>query len=139
MEQNHIVSTLILIHFDRPWLGNKIKTNCIIFQTVVPQMCSILIFWKWALDKLFHHILRTIFEKKIFSCYILSTDPFSLFGCIYLTLGNICIVIICFLVYDIINFEINLSFLITSFSYITKKTQGKYLNIIRTKRAFKVK
>ena len=37
-------------------------------------------------------------------------------------LGNLCIMIICFPVCDIINFETNLSFLIKLFLYITKKS-----------------
>ena len=37
----------------------------------------------------------------------------------------ICIVIICFPVYDAIDFEINLSFLIKPFSYFTKKVRTK--------------
>ena len=40
-------------------------------------------------------------------------------------LDNICIVIICFPVFDIINCDINLSFLINSFSYMTKKVRTK--------------
>ena len=36
-----------------------------------------------------------------------------------------CIVIICFLVSDVINFEINLSFLIKPFFYMTKKVKTK--------------
>ena len=54
-------------------------------------------------------------------------------------LGNMCILMICFLVYDVTNFGINLSFLIKLFSYMTKKSQDKNLNILSTKKAFKEK
>ena len=40
-------------------------------------------------------------------------------------LGNICIVIICFPVCEVMNFEINLSILIKPFSYMTKKSGPK--------------
>ena len=53
--------------------------------------------------------------------------------------GNMCIVIICFPVDDIISIEINLSFLIKSLSYMTRKNQGKKLNILISKRAFNMK
>ena len=53
--------------------------------------------------------------------------------------GNMCIVIICFPVDDIISIEINLSFLIKSLSYTTRKNQGKKLNILISKRAFNMK
>ena len=48
------------------------------------------------------------------------------------TLGNRCIVIICCPAYDVINFEINHSFLMKMFFCITKKPE-------RTKRAFNKK
>ena len=54
-------------------------------------------------------------------------------------LGNMCIVIIYFPVYDVMNFEKNLRFLIKQFFYMTKKSQDKNLNISRTKRVFRVK
>ena len=50
---------------------------------------------------------------------------------------NIRIAIICFLVCDTINFEINLGFPITLFSYITKSSK-KYLYILRTKKALNI-
>ena len=48
-----------------------------------------------------------------------------------------CIAIICFPDCDVKNFEIKLIFLIKPFFYMTKN-QGKNLNILKTKRAFKV-
>ena len=41
-------------------------------------------------------------------------------------LSNMCIVIICGLVCDVINFEINFSLLIKPFSYINKKVRIKF-------------
>ena len=48
-------------------------------------------------------------------------------------LGNMCIVIICFPVYDVINFETGLTFLIKPFSNMTKKLgeKSKYPNNIK--------
>ena len=47
-----------------------------------------------------------------------------------------CIVIICYPVRDVLNFEINHSLLIKAFFYITK-SQDKNVNISRTKKAIK--
>ena len=52
-------------------------------------------------------------------------------------LGNMCIIIVCWPGCDVINSKINLIFLINLFLYRTKKV--KNLNILRMKRAFKVK
>ena len=49
-----------------------------------------------------------IFEEKYFSRYIILIDQISLL--LLKILGNICIVIICFPVDDVINFEINFSY-----------------------------
>ena len=53
-------------------------------------------------------------------------------------LSNMCIAIVFFLDWDVINFKIKLIFLIKSFFYITEKSRQK-LNIFRTKKAFKMK
>ena len=84
------------------------------------------------------------FSRKMFSCNILLTDQFSLSDCLYFLTywGNLFIPIVCFPCCDVINFEINLIFLIKPFFFRTKtwpKLQDKILNILRTKRAFKVR
>ena len=53
-------------------------------------------------------------------------------------LGNMYIIVICCPVCDILSFEINHSFLIKLFFYITK-SQDKNVNISRTKRALNMK
>ena len=80
------------------------------------------------------------FSKKCFSCYSLLTDQISLFDCLYFfeILGNMCIAIVYFPGYDVIHFEINRVFLIKSLFYMTKKSRQN-LNILKTKRAFKMK
>ena len=50
-----------------------------------------------------------------------------------------CIVIIYFPLYDVINFEVNLSFFIKPFFYMAKKSQYRNLNIFRKETAFKIK
>ena len=54
-------------------------------------------------------------------------------------LGNTCIVIVCWSGCDVINFEINLIFLIKPYSSIWTKSQDKNLNVLRTQRAFNMK
>ena len=43
-----MVSTLVLIYFGRPQLGHTIKTNLTKFQTVDPEIWSILNFYKYV-------------------------------------------------------------------------------------------
>ena len=76
-----------------------------------------------------------IFEENYFSRYILLTDQMSLSGFLYFLRYQaiMCIVIICFPDYDVINFKVNLSFL------HDQKSQNKNLNISRAIRAFKMK
>ena len=70
-------------------------------------------------------------KKKCFSRYI------SLSNCLYFLRywGNICIGIVCFPVCNVINFEINLIFLIRLFFNKAKTSRQKS----RKKRAFKLK
>ena len=78
-----------------------------------------------------HLLYLLYFSRKYFSCYINLTDQISLFDCLFSEsfFYIMRIVIICFPVYDVINFENNLSFLIN---------QDKNLNILRRKGALKV-
>ena len=88
-----MVTFLISIHFDSPRLGHTIKTNCKEFQSVDPT-----IFYIFTLYNIlyFRYLLIEI-------------------------LGNMCIVIIYVPIYEVVNFEINLSSLIKLFFYVTKK------------------
>ena len=68
-------------------------------------------------EQLFHHILQMIFQERCFSCYILLTDQNSMPGCFYFLTdigdkGCNCTAIVNFPDCDVINFEINLIFLI---------------------------
>ena len=73
-----------------------------------------------------------------FSPYILLTDQISLSDCIYfLRYWEIC-VIFRYPVCDAINSEINLSFLVKTFSHMTRKLKKKS-NILRTKKSYKIK
>ena len=51
---------------------------------------------------------------------------------------HICIAVVCFPGSHVVNFEINLTFLMKLFLYVTKN-QDKNLNILKTKKTFKVK
>ena len=73
-----------------------------------------------------------MFEVKYFSRYILLNHQILLPGCLYLLrlLGNMCIVIAYFPGYDVINFEINFSFLIKPFPNMTKKSAKIQISFI---------
>ena len=64
------------------------------------------------------------FEEKCFLRYILLTDQVSL-PLVLEILGDMCIVIICCPDCNVINFGINLNFLIRPFFFITKKSRQK--------------
>ena len=71
-----------------------------------------------------HYILYMIFQEKYFHVYSINRQNFTVSLPLLLeTLGNMCIIY--FPVCDFTNFEINLSFLIKSFSYVTKKVRAK--------------
>ena len=127
-----MVSTILLINFGWPPLEHTIKTSFITFQIVDLE---ILIFFKRVWDLLLHLILCMIFLLLYFINW-----PDFIFWLPLLTeiLNNICIVITCCLVCDVINFENNLRFIIKPFFYITK-SQDKSLNISSTKKAFHIK
>ena len=120
-----MVSTFVLIYFGRTQLILTTKADFITFQAVVPEICSILVFNKTVWDQLLHHILCMIFQEKYFACYII-WPKFIVWLLLFLKIsGNMCIVIICCPVPDVISFEIKYSFLIKPFFYITKKSEQK--------------
>ena len=84
---------------------------------------------------IFYHLSRKVF----LILYSINCANFIAYLSLLLeTYSNICIAIVYFPSCDVINFEINGSFLIKQILYMTKK-QDKYLNIFREKRAFKMK
>ena len=115
-EAKQMVSTLFLIHFVSPRIGHTIKAYVVKFQKKV-----------WG--KFLQHILCIVFQENFFWFYILLTDQLLMLGnqAFYLfeILDKMYIIIISFLVDDVINFEVNLSFLIKPFSYMTEKVTTK--------------
>ena len=82
-----------------------------------------------------------ISEKKHFSSYILLAEQISLSGWLPLLceiLGNMFIVIVCWPGWDVINFEINLVFLIKPFFLHDQKFKANNCHILRTE-GFKMK
>ena len=69
-----------------------------------------------------------IFQEKCFSSYILLTyQDFIAWWPLLLEIWvNTCIVIICFADSDVIDFEVNLIFLIKPFPYMAKKSRQKF-------------
>ena len=72
------------------------------------------------------------FSRKIFliSYYINWLDFLVWLPLLLQISANVCIVIVCYPVFDVINFEAYISFLIEPFSYMTKNSEQilKYLN-----------
>ena len=67
------------------------------------------------------------FPKKCISFYILLTDKLHCLIAFTLDiLGNMCTAMVCFPGCDVINFKINLNFLIKPFFYMAKKPRQKF-------------
>ena len=122
-----VISTSVLISFGRLPLEHTIKTNCISFLTVDPQICSILIFLIKGLGLTCSPHCVYDFLRKIFpGLYSINWQNFVVWlRLLHEILGNICIRIDCLPVCDNINYENNLSFLIKPCFYMTKKIGTK--------------
>ena len=76
------------------------------------------------------------FSRKIFMLYSRNWPDFIVWLPLFLeTFGNMCIEILCFSAYDVINFEANLLFLIKLFFYKTKKLR-QYLKYLKNWKRF---
>ena len=80
------------------------------------------------------HFVHYFSRKMFFMLYL--TD--CLYFLRYWWYCNMCIAFVCFSGCDVVNFEINLIFLVKLFS-TSPKNQNKGLNLLRKKTAFKVK
>ena len=83
------------------------------------------------------HFMRDFWRKILLALYLINR-PSSIASLPLLLqiLGNMCIVIIFCPVCDVINFEINHSFFIKPFFYITKKS-GQKCKHLKNKKSFK--
>ena len=119
----------------------KILSNIFKTKNVTKSIKAILKSCYRVLQESICIISCIIFKEKYFSGYILLTDPIPLSACLYFIryIGQY-VYCNCLLTrLDVINFEINLLFLIKPFSLHDQKVKTKSLNILRTKRAFKIK
>ena len=115
-----------ILYFGRSSLGHSIKPNFITFQAIDLGTFSIFIFYNRFGTSFPPHFVYH-FQEKCLSCYILLSDQISLSDSFYfLRYWKKCIVIICCPLCDVINFEINLSFHIKLFFYITKESGHKF-------------
>ena len=83
--KKQVVSKLVSICFGSPWLGLKIKTNCMNLQVVDPEISSVLIFFKEGFRASFTTTCCEWFFKKfimLYSIYWKNLLP----DCLYLIL-----------------------------------------------------
>ena len=112
------------------WHKNKL-------QTVDPETCSILIFIKGSWTGFLTTFCVWFFKKNISHVTFFNWPNFFTWLSLLLEiLGYMCIVIICCPVCDVIYFQINLSFLIKPFFYITKKS-GQKCKYLKNEKSFK--
>ena len=112
-----------LIYFGSPRLKHTITTNCINLETIDSEIFPLFWFFKRVRDYLLHHILCMIFSRKISKLNSLNSPSFIAWLSLLLGIsGNIFITCLYLLpAYDVINFGIFHTFLVKSFSYMTKK------------------
>ena len=111
--------------FRQPSNQHTIETNCLKLYTIDSEICSILIFQLRVWEQFFQHILCMIFQKKMFlMLYSIKGPNFIAWLPLFLEiLGNVCTGIVCQPGCDVMDFEINLIFLIKSFFfYMTTKS-----------------
>ena len=120
-----MVNTLVSINSRRLQLVHTIKTKCITFQTVDPDIWPILIFHK--LELVFHQILFMIFSsmiflRKIFLLYSINWPNFVVWLPFPLNLlGNMCILLA---IQSVTSKGVTLTFtFVTIFSYMTTKVR----------------
>ena len=87
--------------------------------------------WKRSLALVFLPDFLHKFSRKIFlTLYFINSPNFIVWLLLLLEiLGNICIVIICFPIYDVVNFENNLSFFSSDFPTRPKRLGLKFRNL----------
>ena len=127
-----MVCSLVSTYFDSPQLGiNKNK----LYKTLGYWSRDMLNFVFLSPPHFMHHFPR----KMLLMVHSINWPNFTVWLPLLLEiLGNVCITIVCWLGYDVINFETNLIIPIKPF-FIWPKNQKKNLNIFITKRVFKVK
>ena len=142
--QKQVINTLVLIYFSSSWLRHTIKTNCIKFQTVDPEILE-----KSPGLVSPHHIFPTPyfpygFSTKVFLIlYSINLPNFIVWLLLHFEiLGIICIRVICFPVSDTVHLEFDLNFPFKSFFYMTKTFRTKiwiFRNLNELRVSFKVK
>ena len=140
MKEKQVVSTLVSICFGSPRLGYTKKQNTEWNPRLLIQKYAQFWFFKKCLGLVSPPCFVHDFSRKKFHMLDSINWPnFILWFPLLLEIsGNMCTVINCYPVCDVINFEIYLSFLIKSFSYMTKNSEQKR-KFLKNKRGFKVK
>ena len=125
--------TLVNSRFTKP---KYIKAKVL---TITFTLCKAFLKRKRGLELVsLPHFLHDFWRKIFLMLYFINWPSFIAWFLLLLEMwGNICIVSICCPVYHVTNFEINRSFDIKPFFYITKKS-GQNENISRTKKAFNI-
>ena len=126
IRSKQVISTLVLIYFGRPP-----------FEHIKNKLYNILDCWfrdmlnfdflEKDLGLVSQSLFLYDFSRKIyFMLYSINWLNFIVWSSLFLwILSNMCIVINCFPVFEVISFETNLSFLIKPFCYVTKEVGTK--------------
>ena len=128
-----MVSTLVSISFGSSRLGFTIKANFVTFHTVYPRYD----FYE-SLGLTSPPYFVCVFSRKTFLIlYYINWPNFIFWLPLLLEIsGNMSIVIFCYTIFDVINFEIFLSLLIKSFSYMIEYSVKK-LKYFKKEKSFK--
>ena len=120
-----MVSTLVLIYFNRTRLGHTIKTNCIKFQISVDLSFEFLEKGLGLVSppRFVYHFLRKTF---VILSSINWPNLIAWLTVLPEILGDMCILVVCFAVHNVINLKLNLAFLSSCFSVWLKRSGLKF-------------
>ena len=129
-----MVSNLVLVYFAKPRLVHTIKANYKNLDCWSRDMLNFDFSRKDLRLASLPHFVYNFWRKMFFMVYSINWANFIVWlSLLREILGNICLVIICCPVYDVINVEINCPFFTKPFFYISKSQEK---NVTWNKKCF---
>ena len=129
-----MISALVLVCFSIPRLGHATKTNCMKLQTTF-RLFRLFFLKKWSGTNF--STTYCAWKKMLTILHSISWANVIVWWPFFLEVsGNMCIIIVCCPVCDVINFEIYLSFFTKPFSLLTQNSEQK-LKYTKNKKSFK--
>ena len=122
-----MVGSLVSIIFNSPHLGKQVKQNIQNFRILIQRYAQFWFFGKGLRIVSLPHFVYDFIRKMFHMLYSINWPNFIAWLPLLLEiLVNTCIAIVCWPRCDVIDFQINLIYLMKPFSYMTKKSRQKF-------------